>query len=228
MNCDAICRVAELLGATGAIITLGYLALQIRQGNQTGNRDSYRAWVSDMNNGLFVPQLDPDFNQVFQQANRDWDSIPPHEQGRVNAVYSHLMFMFQEGFAQRERGETDEHLARQQDIVAATMLQMPGMATWWERAAHFFSPTFCDHIQECLDSEDCPQALQNVFPWYLGESSVRPDADSAVQPPVSSCLADWSQCNAVIFSMLRVLYRRRLISRNRKWPSRAVLSANGY
>ncbi len=163
--------IGELVGGIAVIASLIYVAIQIRQGNRAGAREAHRAWVADMNRGLFEPQLDAEFNEVFQKANADWFSIPPRDQARVNAVYSHMMNLFQEGFAQRERGETDQHLARQLDVVAATMLQMPGMKRWWDQAAPFYSPSFQDHIRGFLASKDCPPPCHHILPWYVGAES---------------------------------------------------------
>ena len=170
--------IGELVGGVAVIATLIYLAIQVRQGNKTGNRESYRAWVSELNKVLFEPQRDPEFAELFQRANRDWDSISPRDQGVVNAVYSPIFMLIQEVFTQTEKGDAHEYLARQVDAFAASILQMPGTATWWERVSSaFYAPAFCNHIQEVLASHDCPPPLQNVLPWYVGDVAGQSNAD---------------------------------------------------
>ena len=68
MNIMELGAIGELVGGVAVIATLIYLAVQIRQGNQAGAREAHRAWVTDMNRGLFEPQLSAEFNEVFQQA----------------------------------------------------------------------------------------------------------------------------------------------------------------
>jgi len=171
--------IGELVGGVAVIATLIYLAIQVRQANKTGSRESYRAWVSELNKALFEPQRDSEFSELFQRANRDWDSLSPRDQGIVNAVYSPIFVLIQEVFTQNEKGDVDEYLARQADAVAATFLQMPGTATWWERISPtFYAPAFCDHVKEVLASQDCPPPMQDVLPWYVGDVVEPPGAGS--------------------------------------------------
>ena len=87
MNWDAIGALGELLGATAVLITLIYLAVQVRQANSAGKRESFRGYVSELNNRLLEPQRDPEFVKLFQQANRDWNSISLRDQAVVSSVY---------------------------------------------------------------------------------------------------------------------------------------------
>ncbi len=162
MNIMELGAIGELVGGVAVIAMLIYLAVQIRQGNQAGAREAHRAWVSDMNRGLFEPQLSAEFNEVFQKANRDWDSIPPRDQARVSAVYSHMMNLFQEGFAQRERGETDEHLARQLDIVAPAA----------------FQEEFRRFVEETISTQETQNlpAIHEVIPWFSADASAAEEA----------------------------------------------------
>ncbi len=161
--------IGELVGGVAVLVTLIYLAVQVRQGNKVGSRESYRAWVSEINTVLFEPQRNPEFIELFQRANSDWDSLSPRDQGRVNAVYAPLFLLFQEVFAQSEKGDVDEHLTRQLDTIAATIVQMPGTATWWRLNARLYPPSFYAHMDDLLASEDCPPPLHHVLPFYASE-----------------------------------------------------------
>ncbi len=163
--------IGELVGGVAVLATLIYLAVQVRQGNRVGSRESYRAWVSEVNKVLFEPQRDPEFMEVFQRANHEWDSLSPRDQGRVNAVYAPLFLLFQEVFSQSEKGDVEDHLTRQIDTIAATVVQMPGTATWWRLNEALYPPSFCSHMNELLASEDCPPPMHHVLPWYAAEGS---------------------------------------------------------
>lgn len=78
--------IGELVGGAAVLVTLIYLARQVRQGNKAGSRESYRSWVSEMNKVWFEPMRDPEFMELLQQAALDWDSLSLREQGAVNAV----------------------------------------------------------------------------------------------------------------------------------------------
>jgi hypothetical protein len=46
MNWDALGAVGELVGATTVVLTLGYLALQIRQSSKSSRQQSYHDFVT--------------------------------------------------------------------------------------------------------------------------------------------------------------------------------------
>ena len=170
MSWDAIGAVGELLGATAVLVTLIYLAVQVRQANSAGQRESFRGYVSELNNRLLEPQRDPEFVELFQRANRDWNSISLRDQAVVSSVYSSYLFVFDEVFALRESGDLDPALQYQADQAVAAILQMPGPAVWWEHGCSFYSPSFRDHVDQLLASEDCPPPMHHTLPWYMGEA----------------------------------------------------------
>jgi len=162
--------IGELVGGVAVIATLIYLAIQIRQGNRAGSREAYRAWVSQFNRAVLEPQSNPEFMELFQKANRDWDSISARDQGVVNSVYSAILMLCHETFAQRETGSIHDHLSLHFDMTLASMIQLPGMATWYERfGKHFGSPSFSAHLKTLLESGHAPP-LHTMAPWYVGET----------------------------------------------------------
>ena len=166
--------IGEMIGGAAVLVTLVYLAVQVRQGNRTGQRESYRRWVSEMNKVLLEPQRDPEFMELFQRANRDWNSISLRDQGVVNAMYSQFFTLCDEMFSLRESGEISPQIFRQLDAIAGTFLKMPGPAAWWEQiSGTFYSAAFCDHISRLLASDDCPPPMHHILPWYLSEEDTR-------------------------------------------------------
>ncbi len=152
------------------IATLVYLAIQIRQSNLAGSRESYQHWMSELNKVLLEPQQRPEFMELFQQANRDWHSLSPRDQGVVSSVYSRIMVACEEVFTLRERGEIDPDLTTMLDTAIATFVQIPGVSTWWSIAGPVFSTPFGKHIEEVLAADDCPPPLHVTLPWYTGDS----------------------------------------------------------
>ena len=162
----------EFVGAIAVVATLAYLATQIRQSNQASSRESYTHWMSEFNKVVLEPQRDPQFMELFQQANRDWDSISSRDQGVVSAVYSQVIVTCEAVFMLRERGQIDPALTTLMETTIETFLQIPGVATWWSIIRPIYDPSFTDYIDEVLSSEDCKPPLHLTLPWYVGEVAV--------------------------------------------------------
>ncbi len=171
MNWEAIGAIGELGGAAAVLVTLIYLAVQVRQSNFAQQRESFRGYVSELNARLLEPQRDPEFVELFQRANRDWNSIPLRDQAVVSSVYSSYFFACSEAFALRESGDVDPALVYEADQAVASILQMPGAAKWWEHGCSFYSPSFQNHVDQLLASEECPPPIHHLLPWYMDEAS---------------------------------------------------------
>jgi hypothetical protein len=170
MDWNMIGAIGELVGGAAVLVTLIYLAVQVRQGNSAGQRESLRGYVSELNNRLLEPQRDPEFVELFQQANRDWKSVSLRDQAVVSSVYSSYFFACAEAFALRESGNTDPALQYQADQAVASFLQVPGPAAWWEHTCSYFQPSFREHVDQLLASDERPAPMHHVLPWYVGEA----------------------------------------------------------
>jgi len=170
MDWNALGAIGELVGGAAVLVTLIYLALQVRQANSAGQRESFRGYVSELNKSLLEPQRDPEFVELFQRANRDWNSISLRDQAVVSSVYSSYVFACSEAFALRESTNVDPALQYEADQAITAILQMPGPAVWWEHARSFYSPSFGDHIDRLLASEQRPPPVHHTLPWYMGEA----------------------------------------------------------
>ena len=96
MNWDAIGAGAELLGAIGVILTLIYLARQIRHNSQQIKGSSTVA-VHEFQNGLTDQLLaQPELFQLILRANFEWETITDDE---LRAKYSECYDMNEPGAA---------------------------------------------------------------------------------------------------------------------------------
>ena len=170
MDWDAIGAIAELAAAAAVLVTLIYLAVQVRQSNFAAQRESFRGYISELNQRLLEPQRDPEFVELFQRANRDWNSISLRDQAVVSSVYSSYFFACSEAYALREKGIVDPALEYETDQAVASILQMPGPATWWNLGCTFYSPSFRHHVDQLLASENCPPPIHHLLPWYMDET----------------------------------------------------------
>ena len=96
MDLTQLANLGEFIGGAAVLVTLMYLALQVRQGNQAQTRDTYRAFVTEMNRVLFTPMTDPETMLLLQKGAYDFEALNRCEQGVINAVWSPLFILFGE------------------------------------------------------------------------------------------------------------------------------------
>ena len=95
MNWDAIAAVSELEAAIAVVITLIYIALQVRSGAsvfKTNLRDSSFRSLMEIN---YAITADESGAWVFQQGASDWDLLEDREQARALQMMYSFFKMFE-------------------------------------------------------------------------------------------------------------------------------------
>jgi hypothetical protein len=147
------------------------LALQVRQGNLAQAKETYRAYVTEINQVLFSPMTDPTTMALLQKGARDFESLNRRDQGMTNAGWSPLFILAGEIFAARKQGTIDPQLSHQLDFVVASFLQMPGLAAWWGQIKPFWDPVYIAHVEALLASPECPPPVHEMLPWYMPDDA---------------------------------------------------------
>jgi len=153
MNWEAIGAVGEVLGAVGVIVTLAYLALQIRQNSEhiEQNVRSQRLSASaalhhDLTEIRLSFLTDPELLRIFAQGRSDPNTLSPDERTRFMVTCTLLFEQLAFAFDRREEGIADwssfHHYLRD-------YARSPGVQLWWkEHGLSIFSPAFVREVEK--------------------------------------------------------------------------------
>ena len=153
MNWTAIGAIGEFLGATGVIITLIYLARQVRQNTRAtrlSTSHSISAAARDWNRPLLN---DPELAWAFQVGTEDPTKLDEKEQARFIELCFSLFRMFEDAHYQFQKGALDPDVWMGYEKLYAAYAKAPGFQAYWERRKETFRPEF----QELIDSYGSPE-----------------------------------------------------------------------
>jgi hypothetical protein len=106
MNWEALGAIGEIVGAVAVVLTLGYLAVQIRQ-NTTSVRATSRLEIASGWRAHNRQMLDPAVNHAYGVGLRAYPDMPYEERSIfVILIGDHAVF-FQGAFALYEEGQLD-------------------------------------------------------------------------------------------------------------------------
>jgi len=166
MNWDAWGAIGELVGAAAVVLTLGYLAVQIRQSGKSSRQQSYHDLVTrraDFFNKLVESEK---VTAIFLGGVRG-DSLNEIDAQRFTSAMFNYVSHFQDVYLQRKSGLIEESvwLAERQFLAAA--ISLPGFIAWWQMAKQYYLPEF---IAEAAQIEPIPVVLmdQKTGDWALG------------------------------------------------------------
>jgi hypothetical protein len=167
VNLEAINALAQLIAAIGVILSLFYLAVQIRQ-----NTRSQRSVVVDSLTrsliNLIGPQgYDPELTRGFVSATEDWHGASEEDRLRAIAVLFITFKLFENAWFQLRQGTLDLEQWEAWDLHIRVYFHRPGVKTWWSLRRAMFVAGFRDYLEKSQPVLDLPPISQLI----RGESS---------------------------------------------------------
>lgn len=138
----------------------------MRQSNRLAAAETHRAFVSDWNQTVFIPMLDPVVADVIRRGAGDFDSLTGDEQIIATGFWGSLMFLTEEVSHLHDDGMADPEFTETAVIRAASILRQPGAARWWEFAQRPYTDEFADRMNAVINGPNPPPSFDNVLPWF--------------------------------------------------------------
>ena len=108
MNWDAIGSIGEIVGALGVILTLGYLAIQIRQNTESVQAASELGLSNRSAEWMSMMALNPELTTIHDKAAEDPNSLTPEEKSRFMWLVAELFMIYEGHYQLYLRGHLSE------------------------------------------------------------------------------------------------------------------------
>lgn len=150
MNWNAIGAIAELLGAIGVIISLGYLAHQVRQNTRSVRAASYQSWFASYDSFSNLLLGDPGLDALLHRAASAPQDLTPEERRRFLGVLRRAFRQLENLYYQHRQGMIDRELFEAWQSIYARSAQGPLFREFWEADQAIFSPPFREFVARKL------------------------------------------------------------------------------
>jgi len=159
---ETVNAVAQLIAATGVIVSLFYLAAQIRQ-----NTKSLRSVVVDSLTSLLInllgPQAsDPKLTRAFASATEDWHGASEEDRIRAIAVLFALFKLFENAWFQQRQGTLDLQQWEGWELYMLAYFHRPGVRTWWAMRRATFAPGFRAYLENSKPVPNVPSPSRMI------------------------------------------------------------------
>ncbi len=160
MNWDAIGAIAELLGATGVIASLIYLATQIRQSREQMSQNTralqagtYQQFRNELYEALHGYMKVPGFGETIRSGMADFHRLDDAEALQFQFWVAGLMGAYDNAYYQYRMGLLDEERWQTQRSAVTGFLSSPGIVQLWKASPLHVSPEFVVLVEEILGEE---------------------------------------------------------------------------
>ncbi len=131
LNWEAISAIGQLVGALAVVISLIYLARQVRSNAGETRRAAMRSTLDSLNR--FTQQITEhaDLAELRDRGFDDFESLKGSDRTRFNA-YMHAVFRtIEDVYYQHLEGHLDPRLWRGLEAVVRNINACPGVQAWW-------------------------------------------------------------------------------------------------
>ena len=167
MNWEAIGAVGEILGALGVIISLGYLAGQIRGNTRALRRTASHDAVSGLNHWFAEVTRSTEFAATFSRGLEGFGSLSPEEASWFRIMLFQFFKVAEDMHFQYVEGVLDDGQWEGWSFLYGQYLASPGGREYWALVRPMFSPgfrAFYETLQPSDSFERVGAALESRAP----------------------------------------------------------------
>jgi hypothetical protein len=156
MNWDAISAVGEIIGAAAIVITLAYLAIQVKQNSANVKLASLESMAGQWHQWSSILAGSPDLAEIVARGNHDYPSLPEEDALRYGAFIQ----MFFDATESYYTQITEIGIAKDMEVLKAIVrrrLRHRGFTQWWEENAGDYESGFCRWVNGLRDEAGEPK-----------------------------------------------------------------------
>jgi hypothetical protein len=171
MNWEALGALAELAGAIGVVVSLLYLATQIRQNTRSVRIASHHGLMSEFRNIVRVLAQDPELGNLVKKGLEHPEQLSETDRPRFGSQLAGLIQLYEELYAHHRAGlvERDFWESRQRNLFY--LISLPGPSAWWHgesallpgrHGSDLVSEEFRRLVEDHLRQADAPAANERT------------------------------------------------------------------
>jgi len=135
-------NLGEILGAVGVIVSLLYLAIQIRQNTRSLRASTYQAFSESFRDFRNLLIGNERLGAVWGRGLRSRSELAEPERARFDALLMNFLRGVEVSFYQEANGLLDSEFYKGWIEEALEIWRLPGPREWWSENAQFFNPEF--------------------------------------------------------------------------------------
>jgi hypothetical protein len=140
-------NIGEFLSSIGVIVSLVYLAVQIRKNTETERTSTYQSVVSDFGSLNRTMASDAKLSYLYVQAMENFAELDADEKARISQLFFATFHYFENMYYQYQKGYLEEDVWQGWKRLMLTYYARPGFQTWWSIRRDVFSNSFGEFLE---------------------------------------------------------------------------------
>jgi len=152
MDWDAIGAMGEVFGALAVVVSVIYLATQVRKQTEEARLTASRELADQLGNAIQTVTEDQAFAEIWLKGVRDYESLPEADRIRLAFLFQRFCRILEQHHRHTSRENLDVAYNQSVDNQYAEFLSLPGVQRWWELSKSHFEPEFRAKVDTLITS----------------------------------------------------------------------------
>ena len=147
LNIQDLGSLGELIAAIATVMTLVYLAVQVRQNTRALKASTFQSISSELVQNVQPVFSTPDMAAIYAKSTSSPDSLSAEERIKMQAMYMASFRRLESTFVQCELGSIDRSFIEgpERSLIAIINTQLG--REWWDSARSLFYEPFVAHVE---------------------------------------------------------------------------------
>ena len=147
MTLDDLANLGQVIGAIAVVVSLIYVALQIRQNTNAVRSATAQTVHEHFAKWYHLVAADDELSQIVAKGLRDYQSLSEKERVRFVATFMAFLSYSQNAFLKWREGLLAPPLWRGWELVIMNLVCAPGGRSFWKDRAYMFGDEFRRYIE---------------------------------------------------------------------------------
>ena len=159
MNVETINVWAQLIASIGVIVSLFYVAAQVRQNTRSSRAIVVDSLARSMHD-LAIEMAQNDQLLTTATMLKDWSNASEMERARYASFMLGYFKLFENGWFQMRQGTLERDQWEGYDAFLRSVWVVPTVKTWWSMRRTFFAPGFRNYVENLEEARGVPSLNQ--------------------------------------------------------------------
>ena len=145
--------IGEFIGGIAVVISLVYLAVQIRQNTKSVRTSTYQAILDSSRSDTELLLVHPHLERVYRVGRRNPEKLNDDERPLFRMLVAQLLLSSESLFLQHQQGAIDGDYWQRRQQTLRGLLSQPGVRQWWAARGtprEYYDPGFRELVDSIL------------------------------------------------------------------------------
>lgn len=174
MSLETLANPGEFIGAVAVVLSLAYLAFQVRQNTQSLRTENYARALDRVAAMQARLAADPESSSVIGRGVLDSASLSPEQRIQFTWAFYEMFGAFEFMYDQARAGALPAHVWERWSATLSWWISLPGVQSWWRAKPTPFNASFVAFVETRLGAGPPDVAAAERWDEFVARGSPSP------------------------------------------------------